>query len=99
MEQEEQKHRDNRRSHQVADILGLAWDPELEPDFRGLLWESAVASTKKNQLEKKNSGALSSAEDALTTMEETSTIVEVNSAMSRASPSSGGTWNSHQVAR
>lgn len=70
-------------------MLGLAWDPELEPDFRGPLWECAAASTKRTKPEKKNSGASGSAEDALTTMEETLTIMEVSSATSRAKPSSG----------
>lgn len=87
-EQEERKHRENRRSHQMADILGLAWDPELEPDFRGPLWEYAAASAKNNKPEK-NSGSIGSAEDASTTMEETSKKTKNSSTTSSSSPSSG----------
>ena len=83
----EQEERENRRSHQTADILGLAWDPELEPEFRGPLWESAAASAKNKKSKKKNSGTSGSAEDASTTMEETLTTMKVNSTTSSSSPS------------
>lgn len=43
-----------RRVHQSAEDMGLAWDPELEPEFRGPLWESVAApSANKNQPEAK----------------------------------------------
>lgn len=55
MQEEELKLRDMRRVHQSAKNMGLAWDPELEPEFRGPLWESVTApSANKNQPEKKN---------------------------------------------
>lgn len=88
----EQEERENRQSHQTADILGLAWDPELEPEFRGPLWESAAASAKNKKSKKKNSGTSGSAEDASTTMEETLTTMKVNSTTSSSSPRSGGDW-------
>lgn len=66
----------------MADILGLAWDPELEPDFRGPLWEYAATSAKNNKPEK-NSGSIGSAEET------SSKKTEVSSTTSSSSPSSG----------
>lgn len=72
----------------MAYILGSAWDMELEPDFRGPLWESAETSAK-NKKSKKNSGSSGLAEDASTTMKETSATMEVGSTTSSSSPRSG----------
>lgn len=63
-EEEERKRRDRIRVHQLAEDMGLPWDPELEPDFMGPLWESSAANE-----EQKNSSA---DEPSSTAKEETS---------------------------
>lgn len=88
---EEERKRRERRS-QLAEDMGLAWDPELEPDFWGPLWEPVA--TNKNQ--PRNSGASATAEDASSTSEELSTVKEVNSTTwpsSRGASGLSGGWS------
>lgn len=93
-EEERRKRRDNerRRSHQFADIMGLSWNPELEPEFMGPLWESVASANKK-----KYSGALAAVADkpsSTTAKEETSTTKMNDSSRTSSSSSGGGSdWS------
>lgn len=86
-----------RRVHRSAENMGLAWDPELEPEFRGPLWESVAApSANKNQPDEKkkknNLGASAKAvaaeEDKPSSMDKeemsTTTRIKDSSSMTRS---------------